>query len=384
MGIFLDVLHLSEAQTNSALSFIYKSVHDHDGDAIWEPMDSPFVRRLVELFTERGLTRIEAVQKSLEAWLSGAKHKPAQTLPAKPAGSMERWNEAELELAKLYLEALPPAAWTLDDYMLVVDYIIQRYLPADDLRTEAQWLATRATLMGKVQDNLQNLTEKQADKVVAALPTTAAAAVAQFTLSPLQQAVLSFANAKAAEYVTQFSESARHKLRAVIMEHAKERMLTAPGAPGEALQTRLFDTFAAMNRDWRRIAITEGGECQTQGYIASLVPGTKVQRVEIYPTACAFCRKIHGRVMEVVSPNAPDKDPETQIWIGKDNFGRSGAPRKRVGDELLPREPDEMWWVPAGLVHPHCRGRWVPVLQDEPGDDPEFGAWLRHLLEKKS
>lgn len=385
MSIFLDVLHLSEEQTNRALGFIYKAIHDHgDGDSIWDPMDSPFVRRLVELFTERGLTRIEAVQKDLDAWLAGHKHKPAQTLPAKPPGSMERWTAAERELVKIYLEALPPAAWTLDDYMMAVDYTVQRYLPADDLRTEAEWLATRSTLMGKVQANMEGLTAKQADKVLAALPNTAAAAAAQFALSPLEMAVLEFGKARAAEYVVQFSESARHKLRAVVMKHAEEQMLKVPGVPSEALQTRLLDTFATMNRDWRRIAVTEAGENQTQGYIASLPPGAKVKRVEIYASACAFCRKIHGRIAEVVSPDAPDKDPDTQIWTGKDNYGRSGAPRKRVGDELVPREPDEMWWLPAGLVHPHCRGRWVPVQDDDqPGDDPEFGAWLRQLLEKK-
>jgi hypothetical protein len=51
-----------------------------------------------------------------------------------------------------------------------------------------------------------------------------------------------------------------------------------------------------------------------------------------------------------------------------------------VGDDLVDRTEEEMWWLPAGLAHPHCRGRWVPVLDDEPGDDPEFGDWLRNLL----
>lgn len=382
-GLFVDLINLSERATNAGLSYFYKAIHDHGEDSIWDPMDSPFVRRLVELFTERGLTRIESVKKELDAWLAGHKHKPAQTLPPKPPGSMERWTVAERELVKIYLEALPPAMWTLDDYMMMVDYTVQRYLPVDDLRTEAEWLATRSSLMGKVQANMEKLTVAQADKVVAALPNTAGAASAQFALSPLQQTMLEFGNAKAAEYVTSFSESARHKLRSIVMEHAKEQMLKVPGVPSQALQTRLLDTFAAMNRDWRRIAVTEAGECQTHGYIASLAPGTKVKRVEIYASACGFCRKIHGTIAEVVSPDAPDKDPETQVWVGKDNYGRSGAPRKRVGNELVPRDPDEMWWLPAGLVHPHCRGRWVPVLEDAPGDDPEFGAWLRDLLAPK-
>src|SRR3546814_13779316 len=99
-----------------------------------------------------------------------------------PYTTLFRSTPAERELVKIYLEALPPAQWVLDDHMMMVDYLVQRYLPADDLRTEAEWLATRATLMGKVQANLEKLNEKQADKVVAALPNTGAAAAAQFAL----------------------------------------------------------------------------------------------------------------------------------------------------------------------------------------------------------
>lgn len=382
MSIFLDILHLSEEQTNNALGYFFKSVHDHDGDSIWDPMDSPFVKRLVELFTDRGLTRIDAVKRELDAWLSGNRHKPSQTLPVKPPGSMERWTGPELQLVKIYLEALPPHLWTIDDYMMAVDYTVQRYLPADVLRTEAEWLSTRSALMGKVQANLDKVTDKQADVIVAALPNTAADAVAQFQLSPLQQAVISYGNARTADYVTRFSETARHKLREVIMKHAQEQMLKTPGVPSEALQSRLLDTFGTMNRDWRRIAVTEAGEAQNQGYIASLPPGTKVERVEQYRSACGFCRRIHGVVAEIVSPDAADKDPDNQIWVGKDNYGRSGSPRKRVGDKLVDRDPDEMWWLPAGLAHPHCRGRWVPVMQadDLPGEDDEFKEWLVELL----
>jgi hypothetical protein len=68
------------------------------------------------------------------------------------------------------------------------------------------------------------------------------------------------------------------------------------------------------------------------------------------------------------------------IWPGKNNVGRSASPKKRVGDVLVDREPDEMWQIPAGLAHPHCRGRWVPVIEDAPGDDPAFADELRAIL----
>jgi hypothetical protein len=153
------------------------------------------------------------------------------------------------------------------------------------------------------------------------------------------------------------------------------------GPRGSDLRTKLFDQFGTLNRDWRRIAITEAGEAMLQGQIAALPYGTKVKRVERYTNACAFCRSIDGRVATVVDPAKPEKDTEREVWVGKNNIGRSASPKKRVGDMLVARPPEEMWHLPAGLAHPHCRGRWV-VLEsvDQPGDDPAFADWLgKHL-----
>ncbi|MBB3017698.1 hypothetical protein FHR70_000738 [Microvirga lupini] len=382
-NLFLDIYPLSERATNDALEYIFKA-HDHGGDGIWSPHESPLIRRLVELFTKRGLDRLDAVQKQILAWEAGDHHKPSEAPVARP-GMMERWNEAELSLVKLYLESLPPEQWGLDDHMMAVDYVVQRYLPADELKTEAEWLSTRAGMMGKVQANLDaaavaTMTGKGADAILAALPSTVAQAVSQFNLPAQQRATLEFARVRTAENVRALTDSVRHRMRNTIVQHLEEQQTTAAGVPGQALQSKLFDQFAMLNRDWRRIAVTEAGEAQTQGYIASLKPGTKVKRVEQYATACGFCKKIDGVIATVVAADAPDKDPETQIWPGKNNVGRSASPRKRVGDQLVARDPDEMWQLPAGLAHPHCRGRWVPVIEDEPGDDPEFADMLRELL----
>lgn len=376
MPLFIDVEPLSCRATDAALELMHKAQHDGD-EGIWAPMDSPLLRRLVELFTQRGLTRLAAVQKAILSWQSGANHKP-DTMPAPKPGMMVRWNSDELAAVKLYLEVLPPAQWTLDDHMMAVELVVQTYLPADELTTEAQWLATKANLMGKVQANLEKPpTLKQADTLLAALPSSVAAAEGMFTFTPAQKATLEYGAARAAENVRAITESVRHQLRQVVMQYAEEQML---GNPGESLQTRLFDTFGQLNRDWRRIAVTEAGECQLQGYVSSLKPGTQVKRVEQYKNACAFCRKIDGVVMEVISPSAPYKDGKKHIWPGKNNVGRSASPRKRVGDLLVPREEHELYWVPAGLAHPHCRGRWVVVTGPDEGDDPDFAKWLAQAL----
>lgn len=377
MALFLDLTPVSRHNTDAALEFIYKAVHDGD-DGIWSPHESVLIRRLVELFTERGLDRLEHVKQQIIAWEAGDHHKPGAPKPVNVPGMMSRWDAAELGLVRVYLEAIPPAEWTLNDHMMAVDYVVQRYLPPEELKTEAEWLATRANLMGKVQANIaEQLTPKQADVVLAALPSTMAAAFQQFTINPQQLTTMAFGNARAVENVRALADDVRHRMRNTVMQHLEEQFTTGPA---ESLQTKLLDQFATLNRDWRRIAVTEAGETMNQGFIANLPPGTKVRRIEMYKSACAFCKKIHNKIATIVSPDKPDKDGENEIWVGKNNIGRSASPRKRVGDTLVNRTPDEMYWLPAGLAHPHCRGRWVRVVEMQAGDDPDFGAWLDSML----
>lgn len=381
MGFLLDLFDVPEHVCNDAIEGVYKALsdHGHDMDGIWLPMDSPLLARLVELFTQRGMARLDAFRTELQAWAEGARYKPGESI-ARPIGAMERWTDAERSLVKLYLEHLPPAAWTLDDYMLSVDYLFQRYLPADDMRTEAEWLSTRASVMGRVQANMEKVNAKQADVLLAAMPSTVDEAVEQFGATPAQRFIMEFARERCAENVRHLAEDARHRMRGVIARHVEAKTLALPEVGGSSLETKLLDEFGTLNRDWRRIAVTEAGEAQTAGYVASLPLGSKVKRVEQYKGACSFCRKIDGKVVEVVDPARENKDPETMIWLGKTNVGRSASPRKRVGDLLVEREPHEMWQIPVGLVHPHCRGRWIPTIQDRPGDDPDFADWLRDTL----
>lgn len=382
MSLLIDIEGLSECQTDAALDFICKAISDDPlSDAIFDQHPSPFIRKLIELFYERGLLRITDLRDELGKWLEGTMHQVGP-LPQRPDGIMSRWTPAEMQLAKIYLTALPREQFVIDDFMLLIDYLFQRYLPASDMRTEADWLATRAVLMGRVQANIDTVTATQADTLLAALPPTVAAAKQTFNLTEIQDAILDYSMAHAAENVTAFSDKMRHKLRQVVLQVEEERLTERPGTIASALRTKLFDEFAVLNRDWRRIAVTEATEAANQGHVSSVPIGTKLQRVEQYRNACPFCRKIDGKIMEVVAADAPNKNGATMIWVGKTNVGRSAAPRKRVGSDLIEREPEERWWLPAGACHPHCRGRWIPTVKAE-GSDPEFSEWLRITLGEK-
>lgn len=380
--LLLDIGACCEHHSNDALEHLHKAISEGDPDTIWIAHQSPLLARMIELFTHRGLFRLEKFRTELEAWLAGERH-VAGHRPARPSGAMERWNDSELKIVRLYLETLPPAEFALDDHMMMVDFLAQRYLPAEDLRTESEWLAVRSTLMGRVQANMAKVDAHQSDQLFAAMPLTVEEAEKAFTMSPAQRAVLEFARARGAENVVQLAGSVRHSMRRLVARKLEADILGDKSAPPGSLQTQLLDAFGQANRDWRRIALTEAAENQNQGYITSMKPGTKVKRLEQYRNACPFCRKIDGTVMTVVDPRDPDKDGETQIWPGKTNIGRSASPRRRQAGALIERQADELWWIPAGVVHPHCRGSWLPVIEDQPGDDPDFGAWLRDTLGKK-
>ncbi len=129
--------------------------------------------------------------------------------------------------------------------------------------------------------------------------------------------------------------------------------------------------------------MTETGECLVMGMVAAQTPGTKVKRHEAYKGACSWCKSIDGKVFTVVSEDAPAKDGETEIWVGKTNVGRSASPRMRQGGHLVERPSAEMWWPAAGLQHPHCRGGWLPLPSEKPPNvSQEFEDFAQALIAK--
>jgi hypothetical protein len=373
-GLYFNLGGLSCDCTEEVIETMAKALSGENGEKpeIWAKHESPYVQSLIELFSSRGLMRLDKVKEDLDAWMAGKQHKPGTTPAFRP-------NADDLGLVKIYLEALPQSEWTIADWGLLVDYLVSKNMPEASLAIEAEWLAVRSVFMGKVQAAVANLNVAGADTVLAAMPLTTKAANEKFKPSDLVKNILAYERARCADNVQAISESTRHRLKTAIMAHEQQRLLGAT-PPKQALQQNLFDTFADLNRDWRRIATTEVGDAAGNGLIASLKPGTKVRRIEQYHGACPFCKKIHGMVFTVVDPGKRDKDWDAEVWVGKTNIGRSGAARKRVGDEFVPRTDAEMWKVPAGTVHPHCRGTWEVLDDAKPTDDPDFAKWLTNLF----
>lgn len=347
---------------------MHKALIDPPDDSLWLPHHDPLVSDHIEAVTARGLSILAAIQTGVESLLG---------LEMRKADGWARWTPEQLSAVLDYLHGKDPNEYSLDDWLKAVDWIVHNYLPDDIIRSEAEYMAVRAVFAGNIQSNMErtgaSLTEASA--LVAVAPTSRLIAGSVAKLSALETAVVDFSIARAAEHIADIGESTRHRLRSIIIDHEEARATGRPEATLWNLQSRMQDEFAILNRDWRRVALSEVARDANEGFLSTLEPGTRVRRIEAY-NACPFCKKIDGMVFTVVSPDKPDKDGWEEVWVGKTNIGRSASPRKRVGDQLVERLDAERYWPAAGIMHPNCRGTWDKLPGATPGVDPDFLAWM--------
>lgn len=344
--------------------------NDRDGN-LWLPMDSPYLKALVEAFTASGLARIGNLKDALVAWLQD--HGSPQTLApvAKPAMPVQ-WTAKELDAWWAYFNAKPRAFWEPEDWTMLIEWLLQKYWSPRWAGSMADWLAVKSTLLGQIEAGLANspVAPPLAGAMAAAVPGDLAAAMELgLPASQVTQAMISFARARCAQAIVDMGERMKAAVRDIVLDH--QRNLALGGTP-DGLETRLFDRLAMANRDWRRIAVTEVSENASQGVVAASRPGDKLKRIEQYRGICDWCARIDGQVVTVVDAAQPQKDGETEIWPGKTNLGRSSAPRKLMGGKLVEREPHERWWIAAGAQHPNCRGRWLPLNGVDPSALAQF------------
>lgn len=387
--LLLDISDVPAERCDDCLESLFKALAVPNGpgaDAtIWRPHENPWLTQHVEDVTAMGQRALRAIQDAIAAALTGS---PIGELAK--AAPWERPDAEARERTRARLEALTPAAWTTDDWMAYAELILADYLPDGVIRDMAEFAIVRSQIGGKIAGALaaqgRPVLPGQAAALVAALPTSRRGGLPPKVLTPVEQAILDISQTRAAIAIAGLTDNARQKVKTTLIEGIRMTVLGEREGGDEALRSRLLDSFGTLNRDWRRIAVTETGEAHTMGYVAAQTIGTKLRRVEAYVGACPFCRSINGRIMKVVAPDDPRRDGETDIWVGKTNAGRSASPRRREGDALVERSPDQRWWVAAGLMHPHCRGRWVmeaAAPAEQPDEDGDFQAWLDALAKKQ-
>jgi hypothetical protein len=164
--------------------------------------------------------------------------------------------------------------------------------------------------------------------------------------------MLDFALKNAGEHIQQVSDQTRTNIRLMLVRAKMQ------GTHPRDLASQMRLAFKGMNRDWRRIAVTESASIATNGYVMSQGEGQKIVG-QSATDCCPWCRRmIHGRVF-TVTQQAPQFGAawDTHIWPGKNNVGRSRHARARGGIV----RPAALLWTPCIPLHPHCRCRWVAI-----------------------
>jgi post-segregation antitoxin (ccd killing protein) len=361
--------YLAGADNPDTDEYPFHKAHNHDTPHdIFEAHENPFIRGLVEDYYESGMLRVSALRVALNQWLAGQRQQLDKAGLSVPEELLYAsvWHDAEAGRVTDYLAGIHPDAFTVKDLSLLTRLLVRNYLPSDVLIDEALTQSAQSLMMGAVQAHWQASHEEsislaQVAALRATLPTTLEAVVQALRLAPVAKACLDYGAVRAAENIVALSREARASIQQVLMAHALKKQSGDHTATPQYLEQRLGDTFANLNRDWRRIALTETGEMSLQGFVAAQALGTKLKRIEQYRGACGFCKKVDGMVMEVVDPELPVKDGRTQIWVGKTNIDRASSARKRTEAGLVARAEYELWWLAAGVIHPHCRGLWVRV-----------------------
>ncbi len=163
---------------------------------------------------------------------------------------------------------------------------------------------------------------------------------------------IAFAERHAAEHIVSLTSEARKRIATTIIDAQRNRV------GSRQLEANLFDRFASLNRDWRRVAQTELITNANNAALATAVDQGKLEGAKnIFmigisaPNACPWCAShVRGQVVVVLDRSPKSGSDEVTvngqtykaIWEGKSNMGRDRSE----------------WWVASGTQHPHCRCAW--------------------------
>ena len=250
--------------------------------------------------------------------------------------------------------------------------------------TEVERWIVRAYVLGKLVEQRERMPQKPIIDVEK-LPSRVKDAVKKYSLTPTETRAIEWSHYRGAQHLTNATNDTSNRVNNLIFENLSEHK--GHRALRRALEEEMFTDRGEINRNWKRVAISESNTALNQGYIATLKQGEFVLGYSM-PDACDWCvTHIKGKVYMVIDPDKVELEYEhldpkgseyrkrswlwsNAIWRGKSNIGRSSAARKRkdpeIGntpDNLEPREHHERW-SPITPGHVHCRCRVIRFNPD--------------------
>lgn len=361
--MLVDLTHVPASQANAMVDYLCKSVEEaiaddpHPTDALTGAME--------DATTTPGRLALLRLQDAVLAVLVTGQP-PAMEKAKKPS-----WLPRKTLCDQLEVKAMraAPGSLTFTDYLDVIDCLILKYVREDILQDQARVQAVKQYLVGHLRatGTISTAGGLSTALTIAALPKTIEQAlIIWHNITDYDKRMIEAAQANAARLVTDLTASARSRMKKLIIEAERRRAGEATAAFNpQPLAQQLSETFGDLNRDWRRIAVTETAINSSDGFVATL-QGQHVRWVS-HPACCDYCRSMTGRIFRVVSAKDKRKDEQTDMWVGKqqENVGRAISKRKRLDNGTLVDRPDDERVIPAIPAHPSCRCIWVPATQAE-------------------
>jgi len=290
--------------------------------------------------------------------------------------------------------------------MQAVDEFTRNYF--NGIVPEAKTFFLRAYIIGRLLAESDNQGEEFKIDEVSLLPKYLQDAVKKYNLSieeakRFEQAVERGA-VELSNTLSSTQQTVKNTLVEAVEKHEGIRRI-------EERLRGLADEVGELNRDWKRVAICETNDAFSNGYLSMMEEGEYVVGISM-PDACPHCFDLlNGKVYKVRAEAPLDYSNltgeeynkiadiwENEIWVGKSNYGRSTAMRKRIDkhkgnttENLTYREDHELS-MPVIPLHPQCRCRWIafnPILQwiDKDGnirlkvEDPEaYKQWYNENI----
>lgn len=300
--------------------------------AMWGPHPDPAVGRIEGAFYQVGFEFLTALYAG--AMGVAPPRKLAKALG--PRGVAESIPPADWgALAESYKKAGNPMELR-DEWARLIDRLVGRLLPGKTQEEMANRVAIQAHWLGRVRAKTEEL---------ATAPPPEDWVHATAPLPRFQHEAMEWTKVHALEGCKSLEEGARKGLMSALITSRQA------GEGAQALARRCFDGFSDLNRDWRRLALTETAAAVFNGQLAAVDPDEGWEAEWITAVgACEWCMAWKGHRFRIVKPDDPRRNGQTDLWVGKTNHGRSGAAKTKEG---RPRSTNELYW-PCQPVHPNC------------------------------
>jgi len=287
---------------------------------------------------------------------------------------------------------------TNEEWKIMTDDIVN-FLD-DRIGNAEEELVVRAGLMGKLLQSMEaegknlnevkNMSYDEIEEEYGQIPQTIDDAVKNFNLSSPERSAIEYAKEHAGEHLAIEDGSLKNKIIKMVRKQIVGGL--EDGITAQEMISRLYwvdpsdelgqrfknDTIDSINRDWRRVVLTEFSYAQNNGYMSAVAEQNRKAKKKTYFVyagqvdrgTCDFCESALGTVMlwsdkPLSDDKIVDEHATIAIWRGKSNVGRSGA----------------NWWI-CFPTHPHCNHYAEEIDPMEEAWDPEINKIVYKIEEE--